>query len=238
MNKFLSVLTCLFMLVSCSPKITTSISKTYSALNYEEEVIVLSISDSEPDNAELLGTVKVGDSGFSVDCNLTMVIDKAKIEARKIGGNAIKITKHSPPTILGSSCHRITANILKVDNWDNYFTANADSALIDADYALLHVYRHSGAGVLINYDLHLGDTVICRAQNKWKETVKIYKDGLNTLWARTEAKAELPINIKFGNEYYIRCSLTTGFFVGHPKLELVENTIGQMEILSIPEKKQ
>jgi hypothetical protein len=238
MNKILSFLTCLLVFVSCSPKITTSISKTYATLNYEEEVRVLSISDSEPDNSELLGTVKIGDSGFTVDCNLTMVIDKAKIEARKVGGNAIKITKHSPPNFWGSSCHRITANILKVDSWDNYIDTPIDSALIDADYALLHIYRHSGAGALINYDLHLGDTVICRVQNKWKEIVKINKDGLNTLWARTEAKAELPINIKFGNEYYIRCSLTTGFFVGHPQLELVDKIIGRMEFESVPEKKQ
>ncbi|MDR1347132.1 MAG: hypothetical protein LBJ63_01690 [Prevotellaceae bacterium] len=238
MNKFLSFLACLLILVSCSPKITTSISKNYGALSYEEEVRVLSIQDTEPNNAELLGTVKIGDAGFTIDCNLSVVVDKAKIEARKIGGNAIKITKHSPPNFWGSSCHRITANILKVDNWNNYIAVTADSALIDADYALLHVYRHSGGGVLVNYDLHLGDTVICRAQNKWKETVKIHKDGLNTLWARTEAKAEIPINIKFGNEYYIRCSLTTGFLVGHPQLELVENTIGRMEFQSIPEKKQ
>jgi hypothetical protein len=238
MNKFLTFLTCLLILSSCSPKITTSIGRNYAALDYKEEVKVLSIQDLEPNNAELLGTVKIGDSGFSTDCDLTSVIDKAKIEARKVGGNAIKITKHSPPALLGSSCHRITANILRVDNWDNYADVIIDSALIDADYASLHVYRHSGGGVLINYDLHLGDTVICRVNNKWKETIKIHKDGLNTLWARTEAKAELPINIKFGNEYYIRCSLTTGFFVGHPKLELIDNTIGKMEFQSIPEKKE
>ena len=45
-----------------------------------------------------------------------MVIEKAKNEARKLGGDAIKIVNHKPPTVLGSSCHRIEANILNLNN--------------------------------------------------------------------------------------------------------------------------
>ncbi|MDR3140485.1 MAG: hypothetical protein LBU37_01965 [Tannerellaceae bacterium] len=210
-------------------------------MDYREDVKVFGVEDIEPDDAELLGTVKIDDSGFSTNCGLDVVIDKAKTEARKIGGNAIKITKHTPPSIWGSSCHQITADILKVDKIENYTvsTAIADSSLISADYALLHIYRHSsGAGAMVGFDLHLGDSIICRVNNKWKETVKIDKDGLNTLWARTESKAEIPIDIRFGNEYYIRCSVTVGAFVGRPKLELVDNKTGKLDFQSIPEKKK
>lgn len=225
---------CVLILSSCTPKISTTISKNYSALDYREEVKVFGLQDPVPTNSEELGIVKIGDTGFSTICGWDVVIDKAKMEARKVGGNAIKITDHIPPSMMGSSCHRITAKILKVENFDSIpAAALMNSTLLNADYALLHVYRLSGVGALVNYDLHLGDTVICRVLNKWKKTIKIRRDGLNTLWAKTEAKEELPINIEFGNEYYIRCSVTMGAFVGRPKLELVDNQTGKAEYQSV-----
>lgn len=225
---------CLLILSSCAPKISTSISKNYSALDYREEVRVFGLQDPVPNNSEELGVLKIGDTGFSTNCGWDVVINKAKIEARKVGGNAVKITDHIPPSAFGSSCHRITAKILKVESFNDLQpVVTIDSSLINADYALLHVYRHSGVGALISFDLHLGDTVICRVSNKYKKTVKIRKDGLNTLWARTEVKKELPINIKFGKEYYVRCGITMGAFVGHPKLELVDNQTGKAEFQSI-----
>lgn len=206
---------CTVILSSCAPMVSTSISKNYPSLDYREEVRLFGVQDPIPVNAEELGIVKVGDNGLSTNCGWEVVVEKAKIEARKIGGNAIKIMDHNPPSALGSTCHSITAMILKVDNFDPMpGTAVVDSALLNADYALLHIYRHSGAGSLINFDLFLGDTLICRVSNKWKKTIKIRKDGLNTLWARTEVKEELPIDIKFGNEYHVRCRIAMGAFVG------------------------
>ncbi|MBK8884482.1 MAG: hypothetical protein IPN67_19635 [Bacteroidales bacterium] len=225
-------------LSSCAPKISTTVNKNYPALDYREEVMVFGLQDSVPANSEVLGVIKVGDPGFASDCGWDVVIDKAKIEARKAGGNAIKITEHIPPSALGSSCHRITAKILKVENSVlKPAAAIVDSSLLNADYAILHIYRYGGVGALVSYDLHLGDTVICRVSNKWKKSIKIRKDGLNTLWAKTEAKEELPVNIKFGTEYYIRCSVTMGAFVGRPKLELVSNSTGKAEYQSVKPSK-
>lgn len=231
---------CTFVLFSsCAPKISTAISKSYATLDFREEVNVLGLAEDVPANSEELGVIKIGDTGFSTNCDWDVVIDKAKTEARKVGGNAIKITEHIPPSVFGSSCHRITAKILKVDSTENIARSfSVDSTLLDADYALLHVYRHSGAGALVGYDLYLGDTVICRVSNNWKKTIKIKKDGLNTLWAKTEVKKEIPVNIKFGNEYYIRCSVTMGAFVGQPKIEIVDNQTGKAEYQSIRLKKK
>jgi hypothetical protein len=228
---------CIMILFSCAPKVSTIISKSYSAQNKNEEVRIYGLQDPVPGNSEELGVVRIGDNGFSTNCGWDDVIIIAKNEARKVGGNAIKITEHYPPSAFGSSCDRITAKILKVKNFeDNTTLVKADSALLNADYALLHVYRNSSIGALISYDLHLGDTVICRVYNKSKETIKIKKAGLMTLWARTEVKEELPINIKFGNEYYIRCGVTMGAFVGHPKIDLVDNQSGKAEFQSFKSK--
>jgi hypothetical protein len=228
----------LLVLDACAPKVTTSVSKKYPMLDYREEVSVFGLHDSIPANTEIFGTVKVGNSGFSTDCSLETVIDKAKIAARKVGGNAIKITKHSPPSVWRNSCHKIKVYILKVDSLDYYMAKTVDSTLINADYALLHIYRQSGAETSVSYDLHLGDSVICRVNHEWKTTVKINKNGLDTLWARTEKKVELPINIQPGKEYYVRCGITLGRFKGQPKLELINNPIGKIDFQSVPEKKK
>lgn len=220
----------LLSVTACSPKISTDLQKSYNPLDYKQEIRVLELNDPVPDNSEILGVVKVGDSGFTVDCGYDIMVDLAKLEARKAGGNALKIIEHLPPSMMGSSCHIITAKILKVSDFTiTSIAPKVDSVLANADYALVHVYRFSGTGGLISFDLHLGDTVICRVSSNSRKTVKIKKDGLNSLWARTEVKDEIPVNFKIGHEYYVRCSITMGFLVGHPKLELVNNDIGKLE---------
>ncbi len=228
----------LFIITACSPKITTSIIKNYPPIDYQEEVRVIGLHDSVPADSEELGIVKIGDSGFTIDCGWDVVIDYAKMEARKAGGNAIQIIEHTPPNPFGSSCHRILAKIYKMNKFDSIpTTVIIDSALWNVDYALLYIYRQSGMGALVGYDLYLGDTFLCRVSNKTKKAIKIRNEGSFMLWARTETKEELPIQIKFGNAYYIRCGVSMGVFVGRPELNLIENSIGREEYQSIKLRK-
>lgn len=99
----LMIISALIFFSSCNPKISTSISKSYPALDYKQEVVVFGLDQPEPDNAEVLGQVKIGDAGLSTNCGYDIVMDKAKLEARKAGGNAIKIIEHKPPTAMGLS---------------------------------------------------------------------------------------------------------------------------------------
>lgn len=239
-NVFFIIASILF-LTSCSAKVTLNMQKTYPPLDYTEEVRVFQPDEKVPSNAEKLGIIKSGDSGFSIKCSYTDVLDKAKTESRKVGGNALKITKHKLPD-LWSSCHRITVDVLKIDNLENYIAivqaAGGDSALIDADYAIINVYCSSGQGVLVNYDLYLGNSVICRVKNNFCESIKIYKDSYNSLWAKTESKTEIPINIEFGQTYYIRCGTKMEAFVGrHPSIEIVNDIVGETEMNIVRQKK-
>jgi hypothetical protein len=104
----------IIFLCACSPKVKPTITKSYPPLDYRETVSVLGLNEDAPANAEILGTVKIGDSGFSTNCGYDVAIEKAINEARKVGGNAIQITKHIPPNLMGSTCHRITARILRL----------------------------------------------------------------------------------------------------------------------------
>jgi len=106
---------------------------------------------------------------------------------------------------------------------------NSDYQLSD-DCALLHFYRPGGlVGVAISYDLHLDDEVVFRVKNKSKTTIRVTEEGLKTLWAKTEARVELPIDIQLGQEYYIRCGVEMGVVVGRPFMEIVNNNVGKAQ---------
>jgi hypothetical protein len=111
---FLCTLIMLF-LFSCAPQIITNIYQSYPTLAYWKDVAVYDMTQEIPENAQELGVVKATDSGFTSKCNYDYMLYKVVIEARKVGGNLVKIMEHKKPDFW-SSCHRITAVIYKTDD--------------------------------------------------------------------------------------------------------------------------
>jgi hypothetical protein len=105
---------------SCSPKIRTSVSEKYEKLDDTDKVLVFYTKSELPSNFSKIGTTKIGDTGFTTNCDLATVLEKAKIEASKSGANALLITEHLYPNLLGSSCHRISADLLRIENTADY----------------------------------------------------------------------------------------------------------------------
>lgn len=112
MKKLLLILTSLF-LYSCAPTISTTSMQNYSQLNPQDNVIVYREGETLPIDIKIIGRTAIGDSGFTTNCGLDVMIEKAKNEARKIGANAIVITKHILPSVWGSTCHQIKADLVK-----------------------------------------------------------------------------------------------------------------------------
>ena len=54
---------------SCAPKVITHIERSYSPRVTAEEVLLYGVGQTVPESAELIGTVKVVDSGASTKCN-------------------------------------------------------------------------------------------------------------------------------------------------------------------------
>ncbi|WP_264530678.1 hypothetical protein [Flavobacterium sp. N502540] len=105
---------------SCSPKIRTSVSEKHDKLNESDKVVVFNAKSELPSAYSKIGSTKIGDTGFTTNCSLNTVLEKAKTEARKSGANALLITEHLYPSTFGSSCHRITADLLRVENTSDY----------------------------------------------------------------------------------------------------------------------
>lgn len=110
----------MLLLVSCNPPVTRNIIKTYPTLPYMEEVKVIPLSEEEPNGSELLGEISSGDLGYAhKKTTYEAMVDYAKIEARKIGGNAIKITRYIKPYTQNAP-PKLTFIILKIPNSPNH----------------------------------------------------------------------------------------------------------------------
>ena len=73
-------------LSGCSPKITSSVTAAHTPLAKDAEVLVLEIDAPMPENSEVLGQIKIGDTGFTTkNGNYAAVLNIAKDEARKAG---------------------------------------------------------------------------------------------------------------------------------------------------------
>ena len=110
--------------------------------------------------------------------------------------------------------------------------------LLQDDCALLHIYRSgSMMGAAIGYDLYLGNEMIFRVKNKSKTTIEVTREGRYILSAKTETRTEVPIDIQFGHEYYVRCGLKMGALVGRPDIEIVGSRTVKPEFDKIPAKR-
>jgi hypothetical protein len=206
-------------------------------LDPQKEVLVLDSVTPLP-NSILVGTLKVGDTGFTTDCGYNKIINDAKIQARKFGGNIVQIIELKRPKKGGSTCYRIKANILSIKDKETFTKLqmaskkkNETRLPSNADYAKVFLYRPKMfTGNFIGYKVRMDtDSIVCRVRNGEKCEIKIYEFGRHTFWAKTETKDSLVIDIQKGQEYFIRCGMNPGILVGRPDLNQIENHIAIKE---------
>lgn len=235
MKRFLPVLFLAGILFSaCSPKIASNFTSRYQPLEAGEKVVVLDVEDNLPENFEMLGSIKIGDTGFTTkNGTYDAVLKLAKEQARQVGGNVVKITEHKSPDFV-SSIHRIKADILRVKDITTLIESISEFTLSShPDYAVIYFYRESGSGALVVYDVHIGETAVFRSKPNSCAEVKVYDDGEVMVWAKTEAKEEISLTVKKGSDYYIRTGVSQGIVIGRPYIEVVSPESGYMEYKSI-----
>lgn len=104
------ILLFLIAATSCGPAKETTILSVSTPLPESENVEIIGTTQQVPSSAKLLGHLKIGDSGMSAKCSYDIVISEAQKQARGMGGNLFKITKHRPPNIW-STCHRLEGEV-------------------------------------------------------------------------------------------------------------------------------
>ena len=109
----LSLVTLLFL--SCGPKIILQITKTYPAIDYSKQVTLFKQEIPVDQDYEKLGEISLKDTGFTTRCSYSEILNRAKLEALKVGGDAIQINQLIRPDFF-SGCFRLEASILKLKN--------------------------------------------------------------------------------------------------------------------------
>lgn len=177
MLKRLLFLLLLINFISCSPKVTIQSRGDYIPIPYDQEMVVIEINKQRPDKSRVIGIVKIGDKGFTINCGYNEVVYLLKIEARKMGGNAIKIISHTLPSPFGSTCHRIEAQVLLVEGIENLNI----SKLANTGHLLSGKNKNKIKDIIYRTD---GSEVLCNIYNEDDETVyfsiKIDKKTIKT----------------------------------------------------------
>lgn len=116
MNLFFGFVFVTIFLISCSPKIGSSITAKQPPLSDTTFVLVLQQEDDFTNDGIEIGTIKSVDNGLSTNCTYYEVIDKLKQLAKQNGANVIKITERIGPH-RNETCEKIRAKIYKVPNF-------------------------------------------------------------------------------------------------------------------------
>lgn len=103
--------------------VTRSVSD-YPAKPESAHIEVYAQNDKVPRNVEIIGTIEYDDTGFSTVCGYSDMLLSFANEARKIGGDAIKLISVQAPD-WSSSCYRGEAHVLKYFNGIKNPTRNA-----------------------------------------------------------------------------------------------------------------
>lgn len=208
-------------------------------------VAVLAANDTRPipKDAELKGSIKIGDGGLKLNCGYTQTIQTAKEKAREKGANLVKITVLKKPDAW-SSCYRLQADVYyypyaaELRNYKDDVADSIANALIPdtASYALLFAYRpRGGVGPIVHYDLHVDDSEVGNMKPGVAYLIKLYKPGRTKLWARTESEVHVNIDVAPRKVYFLRSTIRMGVMVGRPELELINSKAGLREFSAIEE---
>lgn len=104
--------------------------------------------------------------------------------------------------------------------------------------SLVYIYRtpkFAGSGV--SFKIHHNDKVVTTLYSGGYYPY-ITSPGEVEIWAKTESKASVTLDLKAGETKYVKGDVGVGFFVGRPKLIVVDNGTGAKEITAcklIPE---
>ena len=260
----IAILYC-FFLVSCTPIAQTTLIKIYPTLDYRQTVTVLKISDTIPSNGVIIGNVTINSGGPLAENNLEYSVREAVYEARKIGGNAIKITTQKYTTHYNYSYMSITASILKINEpyqkldkivgavpiseQEQINHSIKDTAIINETeniknpnnvnnipYAQIHIYGNTNDGMLFgHYKILVNDSIAGIISDKFKKTIYIFNEDNHVFIDYKKTKQKLPDKIRLGNTYYYCLTIKPN---GDPSLIKVDNSKGKSEIKEIRDNKE
>jgi len=242
----------LVILTSCSPRYKILIeNKNEQPIKEENTILVINNeSNINLDNALFIADIKGPHEKFyespkaiTKGCGYTEIINDFKLESRKLGANIISLYNIKKPNSL-DNCYKLKARLYRsfdsnlFESINNYNDSRMVSKLDkNSDYAILYLYRPSSIpAMVVKFDIYMDNGIlITNLKNGDKTSYKITDFGTHTFTAINQKgqKKEFTLDIKKGQEYYLRC----GIDVAHPyavaQFSHIDNITGDIEFNKI-----
>lgn len=95
---------------------------------------------------------------------------------------------------------------------------------------LIYIYRPSAfKGGAIFYDVNVNDKVVTTLRSGGYFP-HFANAGENEVWAKTEAKSSVTLDVKPGKTYYVKGETRIGFLMGRPELTIQPPEVGAAEV--------
>jgi hypothetical protein len=199
-------------------------------------VEVVDVKHPTPDSCILAGRL-VYRGNISSAHSYNNIIESAKKEARTMGGNIVKVTNLNISNMYDLSIsvyyRRITSTLSTGIQAAQDSLQKEKFGIGNPTYAILYVYRPNGMGVLVGYNIEVNGKVVCKAKNNSCYEIKLYKEGPTEVAAETSGSVTL--NVKFGEEYYLKCQVQGGVLEGQPFFGIMPKWKGSAEYNEVEE---
>ena len=97
-------------------------------------------------------------------------------------------------------------------------------------YAILYIYRAKSKKIsFASFTINVNDSAVCKVKNNERYAIKVYRFGTTNLWAKSESRSDLTVNVQMGKEYYIKCKIKKGFWGEVPNLVQMDAETGKAE---------
>ncbi|GAA3619105.1 hypothetical protein [Flavivirga jejuensis] len=242
----------ILIITSCSPRYKTLIQNTKEEpLSEKEEILVINNESSlDLEKASFIAEIKGPNKKFyespksiTKGCGYTEIINDFKLESRKFGANIISIYNLKKPNSL-NNCYKLKAKLYKsfdsnlLESINQYNNSRMVSKLDkDSDYAIVYLYRPSAiTAMVVKFDIYLdNNTLITNLKNGDKTSYKIKDFGVHTFTAINQKgqKKEFSLDIKKGQEYYLRCGIDVAYPYAVAQFSHIDNITGDKEFNKI-----
>jgi hypothetical protein len=101
------------LLAGCGPSVHLSVQHEFPSLNPDCCPWLIEVKDPPPAGALVVASVGYGESGFSGHCSYPENRERLRVDACRLGADAVKIEAENLPDFI-SSCYRVRATFYRL----------------------------------------------------------------------------------------------------------------------------
>lgn len=106
-------------------------------------------------------------------------------------------------------------------------------------YATLYFYRSYIPKInapVKKIPIYINDSLLFQLKANQIIPVQVFKEGKYKIAIDTKGESDIPVKIKFGQEYFFKCAIEKGLWFGKPTIETISPKEGKIDAGMIKEE--